>query len=552
MRSVIILVVVSTHGSSTRYRQVWNLSQNVDRSTGSSKPGICPCLTPTMIPYITNRGGPMVGIEALSMQGLPVNELLLTRETEDQLADLAGNAMSTTVVGACILAALVVGKKLLKDGSDERTYEQRNDDRMDEDEPSARDEDVVMAVDQPADDVESHVTGEEQLEQKPLNLAASASKLSLHGILEEAERSARLCSCEGRKDMTDRVLHRCVDCDSTSCVKCGGRPEHNYLPIDLKVHPRLSPSAFEKDLKAILPMSLTLTNVSEALINKLAKANEVETSGSRWTGWRAAVLRAVEKELRFVEPKRQETWSVVYQSPTGKLELSLHPKQPEWRLFAFPEEREPANAEIRKVLELPVGRFVCSDGLFSGRWEFAVPSIVKVDITIEGGSEFVPSWEQKLGLTGDEFKNKMVHAQLEVKIPEDQRALFDRDISGVYTLIDKCGTANSALHKRALTVQDEHLPPIFLLLDPTRCGDPTQDSFVFSTSTRRYEYGESRPMIAYLDPKWRQSDIEGTENVKCNIPCRWIEASDVKLTVSYVVVLACPRRIVLTSIACFW
>ena len=50
----------------------------------------------------------MVGLEALSMQGLPVNELLLTRETEDQLADLAGNAMSTTVVGACILAALVI------------------------------------------------------------------------------------------------------------------------------------------------------------------------------------------------------------------------------------------------------------------------------------------------------------------------------------------------------------------------------------------------------------------------------------------------------------
>ena len=90
--------------------QVWNLSQNVDRTIGSSKMGICPCLTPSMIPYITNRGGPMVGLEALSMQGLPVDELLLTRETEDQLADLAGNAMSTTVVGACMLAALMLGK----------------------------------------------------------------------------------------------------------------------------------------------------------------------------------------------------------------------------------------------------------------------------------------------------------------------------------------------------------------------------------------------------------------------------------------------------------
>eukprot|EP00951_Prasinocladus_malaysianus_P035468 scaffold365880_cov27-Prasinocladus_malaysianus.AAC.1 len=37
---------------------VWNLSQNVDRTTGSVRPGICPCLTPTMVPFVTNRGGP--------------------------------------------------------------------------------------------------------------------------------------------------------------------------------------------------------------------------------------------------------------------------------------------------------------------------------------------------------------------------------------------------------------------------------------------------------------------------------------------------------------
>ncbi|KAL0478716.1 hypothetical protein AKO1_008316, partial [Acrasis kona] len=61
---------------------VWNLSQNVDRTTGSVRPGICPCLTPTMIPFITNRGGPMIGLEALSLQGIPVDELLLTKETE--------------------------------------------------------------------------------------------------------------------------------------------------------------------------------------------------------------------------------------------------------------------------------------------------------------------------------------------------------------------------------------------------------------------------------------------------------------------------------------
>ncbi|KAJ3723900.1 hypothetical protein C8R42DRAFT_474038 [Lentinula raphanica] len=90
--------------------QVWNLSQNVDRTIGSNRVGICPCLTPSMIPYITNRGGPMVGLEALSMQGLPVDRLLLTRETEDQLVDLAGNPMSTTVVGAGIVGSLIVSQ----------------------------------------------------------------------------------------------------------------------------------------------------------------------------------------------------------------------------------------------------------------------------------------------------------------------------------------------------------------------------------------------------------------------------------------------------------
>ena len=51
---------------------VWNLSQNVDRETGSSRPGICPCLTPSMVPYVTNRGGPVIGLEALSLQALCV------------------------------------------------------------------------------------------------------------------------------------------------------------------------------------------------------------------------------------------------------------------------------------------------------------------------------------------------------------------------------------------------------------------------------------------------------------------------------------------------
>jgi site-specific DNA-cytosine methylase len=86
---------------------VWNLSQNVDRDT-MGKLGLSQCLTPTMVPYVTNRGGPLVGEELLLLQGIPADDLVLTKEAKDQLKDLAGNAMSTTVVGACLLAALLL------------------------------------------------------------------------------------------------------------------------------------------------------------------------------------------------------------------------------------------------------------------------------------------------------------------------------------------------------------------------------------------------------------------------------------------------------------
>lgn len=519
-------------------RIVWNLSQNVDRNVGTGKRGICPCLTPSMIPYITNRGGPMVGLEALSMQGLPVDELLLTRETEDQLADLAGNAMSTTVVGACIMAALIVGRKLLKEGSDTMTYEEKND-RVElvEGEDEEHVEEMVMDIDKLdiGASTDEHVSGEDQLVQNPLDLSATA-KSSLADLLVDAQKSARLCQCEGRKDMTDRVLNRCQDCGSSSCVKCGGRPEHNFEVIDLVANPRLSPSTFARTLKSVLPMTLELTNVTQTLLDAVRDAAGVSIPVDRWKSWSEAVVRSAKHELRFVEPKRQEIWVATYQSPTARLELLLHPQRPEWHFFAEPKETEPANSELRALLEAPAGRLVCDGGLFSGSWQFALPHAATISLTIEG-SEPVPSWESKLGLQGEEFRDKIVHSRLEISVAKEDSSKLDRDISGVYALLDKCGTANSALHKKMVGSEDAHLPPLFMLMDPSRCGPSEKDSFVFSISIRRYEYGETRPVICSLDPRWRQSGIEGTQKVKCNIPCQWVDAGDVRLAVSMAIEL---------------
>ncbi|KAL4062601.1 hypothetical protein J3A83DRAFT_4381778 [Scleroderma citrinum] len=506
---------------------VWNLSQNVDRSTGSSKTGICPCLTPSMIPYIANRGGPMVGVEALAMQGLPVDKLLLTRESQDELADLAGNAMSSTVVGACIIAGLIVGKSLLKAGDDKETYEMKKLDRVESKDVDAME---VDSLETRGLDIEDHISGHEQLVERPLDLSATRSN-AVETVLTHAQRSVRLCHCEGRKDITARDLLRCKDCGSSSCKKCAGRPEHNFGPLDVQTVSRLPPSAFVRELKSILPMCLSITGITEQCLDDLRASAGVSIPEKRWVNWRAAVLRATGSELRFVEPKRQEIWSAVYQSPTAAFELYLDPKQTEWRLYAKPLDSEPANAEIRRLLQLPVARFKCKGDFLQGRWQFALPHPTEMRITVTGTGQLVPSWEARLGLMEEEFKEKRVHSHLSISVPDEHKSLFDHDISGTYALLDKCGTACGALHRRMEGSDDDSLPALFMMFDPTRCGDPKDDAFVFTTSIRRYEYGEFRPIVGKLVSSWRQSDVQGDQSVVCHVPVLWTDSNDVTLQV---------------------
>jgi hypothetical protein len=479
-----------------------------------------------MIPYITNRGGPMVGLEALHLQGLPIDELLLTRETEDNLSDLAGNAMSTTVVGTSILVALVLSMKYLTPGDDKRTYEEKHGTRITEI------DDDVMEVDLPSDSVYDHIFGEDQLLERPFDLSKTTEQ-PLPSLLADAMKSVRFCTCEGRKDMTGREVRRCDDCGFTACVKCGGRPEHNNRPIDIKAQPRLAPSTFERSLKSALPMCLGLAGITEQLLDSLKKEFGASIPSKRWDIWRNAIIEAVGPELRFVELKRQELWYATYESTKARAELCLHPQRPEWLFYAKPSPSEPANAEIRKLLMNPVARLPCEGSLLNGRWEVALPQTTSVEISITGAREQVPSWESKLGLQDPKFLGSAVFSQLEVSVPREDVVHFDRDISGTYVLLDKCGTANNALHKKVATEQDAALPPLFLLLDPTRSGQPSDDAFVFSTTIRRLEYRESRPIFARLQPSWRQSSKNGPQRVSCVIPQKYVFADGVSLKVYF-------------------
>lgn len=502
--------------------QVWNLSQNVDRMS-SGKAGISPCLTPNMIPYITNRGGPMVGLEALHLQGLPIDELLLTRETHDQEADLAGNAMSTTVVGASMLVALAFSKGLLRPGIVQSYEKAMNVDEADE---AVKSEGEKLITEQ--ETAAEHIQGFEQLSESALDLTSVVDD-SLADVLAAAEQSVRLCACEGRKDVTTVEVMRCVDCGTTICKGCGGRPEHNYEPIDVQTRPRAFPSGFARRLKATLPMLLHFNNFKTEVLEGLRASRNITTPDDLWNPWRDSLLAAVGRELRFVELKRQAHWVALYESEFARLELTLRPTCPTWLLFAKPPASFPADAEIRKVLQLPVARFRCTGALFAGKWEIALPAVGSVNLSVKGAGELVPSWEARLGLQGETFSEKKVWSHLEITVDKADVDCFDRSIAGTYVLLPRCGTANSALHRR-IKQGGEGEEPLYLFLDPSRCGRPAEDSFVFAVDHRRYEYGEGRPVVARLEPSWRPSSSENVV-VKCTVPQVYMPVPDVTVAV---------------------
>ncbi|TPX64723.1 hypothetical protein SpCBS45565_g05673 [Spizellomyces sp. 'palustris'] len=478
---------------------VWELSQNVDRINTNVRPGICPCLTPRVIPFVTSRGGPVVGREALNLQGIPVDELLLTRESERNLHDLAGNAMTTTVVGACMLAALVVSLDALEPGSG-------------------------VPPKQIELDPFPTIAGDDQLNELPLELGTYAN-MSLEDLVADADQSSRQCDCEGRTGVTKETIRKCRECWATSCVKCGIRPEHYYEQVTSDN--RLSPTGFEKELRSALPMRLHLQGITlDALETLKSQHDTIDLNGKDWTLWHDAVVTAVKNEFRFRSVKRQEYWIVTYDAPMAILELIIDPHQPVWQLTIKAPEDEPVNGRLRSILATPAARMYLDlksqdTSFFTGTWQVCFPASKSFTITVTGRGELVESWEARIGLQNHLTSGKW-WSQLEISgIPADARVYLDRDLSGTYDLLEKCGTAMNALHKKRQASADEQKLPLFLFFDPQPCGEQSGDTFIFSTNARRLPYGEIRVVNATLDPKWRPSSVDGPQSVACHVKGKW-------------------------------
>ncbi|KAL4896868.1 hypothetical protein BDV59DRAFT_209394 [Aspergillus ambiguus] len=297
---------------------------------------------------------------------------------------------------------------------------------------------------------------------------AHTPKWNLADLQAQASSSARYC-----------VILRCTLCGHTACSDCAGNPEHAYKRSPDLV--RSQPLEFVTQLKLILPARLNVSGVTAATFGPLKMEKSIEFSQS------------MGDELRFLDIKRNDVWTVSYEGKYTILNLIIGHHQTDWFLYAKPSYSEPALCLTREILSRPFAHMTPgSTSLLDGDWEVCSPLSARLPMA-------------KCGLDMELFRESQVWAQVEVI-----------DIRGTYELLPDCGTANACLHKKAATTTS---PPIYLFLDPTKLGEPFYDSFVFSV----------RLTIAEVSHTWRSSRSTQRSEVVNVYYRKWIKASNMVL-----------------------
>lgn len=404
--------------------------------------------------------------------------------------------MTSTVVGSVILTALIAGYPIIDNIPRSHSLDTRK--------PKAA------------------VTHMKRVVATTLSADTRFSAASVSNLLETARRALRRCFCEGSNSLTKREIQECVNCGHTTCVQCGGNPQHNYKPDQSLSKGRISPQEAEAKIRSQLPLQVTFTPTQKHLDDFQSKLR----GAKGFEKYPSLVKSAMSDNFSIQSFRRAHCVSVIYRSASGnsRLELSLNDSSAEWRLYVEPPKELAVSDPLRLALKQPIAMSTIKDALLSDTWSLRVPACQKITATINGHGGDVPTWWAR-----NEMPDFRAHKQpqcLSVKINEHSR--LGTSLDGEYQYLPRCGTACDSLYKRV----DNGTPrdAMFLFLDPTRVGDPKDDYFVFSKDTHRLDYDESRPMEAKVAADWRPwHDGQSEHQVSIELDSQWTEAPDLGL-----------------------
>ncbi|KAG6365518.1 hypothetical protein INS49_007129 [Diaporthe citri] len=277
--------------------QIIDCSQNVDRITPNIVFGRTGCLTPNAIPVLTLEARPITGTESLRLQGLPVENFDMSVETQAQLQDLAGNAMTTTVVGAVILAALSAVARI--DQAHGFNWLENMFEKGDF-KPRAKIQNSFHG-------------GGAKITHDPQELiyiklfAYMVTQGGVRDILALQQRARRRCVCQHGLPYSSIELHICAVCGSSFCKSCKGNPEHALMksPESLEDLRSLPYAQAEYEFRKFFPPVLWMRSETKALVQKLDRALMASTYSDFQRGELAkAIIEGLcnsTYQLQFVE-----------------------------------------------------------------------------------------------------------------------------------------------------------------------------------------------------------------------------------------------------------
>eukprot|EP00929_Paragymnodinium_shiwhaense_P031017 TRINITY_DN17471_c0_g2_i1.p1 TRINITY_DN17471_c0_g2~~TRINITY_DN17471_c0_g2_i1.p1 ORF type:complete len:2091 (-),score=518.39 TRINITY_DN17471_c0_g2_i1:228-6500(-) len=495
-------------GQDANYKTtLWDLSQNVDRIDPTKvKHGICPCLTPRLLAFMPSRGRQVIGVETLALQGIPIDDLILTRETEADLQSLSGNAMTTTVVGSGIVAALMLlGNKLqlekrdVKVGSASSSSSSRA--------PPTKRQRKASTV--------GTVAGEEQLQPSPLDLGSTGTD-NVQALLDAAAKARRCCHCEGLSDSlpAERKVLTCRGCGNMACECCACRPapEHEYKVDD---RPREQPRDFQRRLERALPMVVQVSGLER---ETLCSQKPADVEDLTWTAWLEKVLSLQDLPFRLVEVVREAFWKGRYEDSAQQFSLvmTMTEKDVQWCLTAKLPEK---TSSLHHVLKLPIAEMKVhssAGSLTDGEWQFRLPGSDEVQVSISGDQPLVPAYEATWGIEVPAIKDMQRWSGLSVEVPENE--FLQNAIGGKYRLLPKCAAALGSLHVR----EDPDKEPMYFFWESHAVGHE-KDGYVFARDWRKLALDEvsRRSQLCGLPPGWKKASTEGKESVTATSSNRW-------------------------------
>ncbi|KAF2102036.1 hypothetical protein NA57DRAFT_7963, partial [Rhizodiscina lignyota] len=480
----------------TRFKtRCWDVSQNIDLQKDTHPFGITPCITPTGDVLVTNQGRALTGYESLSLQGLPIDDLSFTLELNRDLLDLAGNAMTATVVGSALLAALI-------SAGDEIKHPISSPQPTGPKEPTHLDALIDAAV----------------MEDDDVVLGAK-SATNMDELMHDAELSASYCRCEGPYITSQASIKTCTTCHRTVCQSCAGAL-HTYDQTSITSNQRMSPIEFENRWRHHFPAAFRICRQPD--LKSLFRLHS-DLPSSITDTIISQITEAFKEPMTFEGLQRGSCWKACYSSATAALVLSLQ-KNPEWQLFVKPERGLPANSRIRTILNNPIARAdIPNHSLHETcqNWHWFIPTQETFDVVITELGESVPSWRARAGLL--EAADETLPRKLFVQSTSPLRSLLGEDLSGAYNLVDNCGTPCDVLYVRPQSAKQCRL---YLFLDCSSIGDPKADRFVFARKLPQQNQAVKEELLAALPAQWRPWASKPCTTIKIQPFGTWITSEN--------------------------